>query len=196
MSFNPQHVEDQKERKMRALSIIGLLAIFTSTPTFADSIRWKPETLTPGDYTSIDQSQGGLIHHVFRGKTGRLYILESYRGAKPSGKPVFTTYLDKDGNYVRWVRQDGFELKFQPHDCTRTLGRCQYIQTGSDGKKEVRLRITEAIPSGLKFVEYGADGKRLFGGNVTLDDHGNAGNGRISGTQGKQRFRLVRHVYQ
>lgn len=109
---------------------------------------------------------------------------------------MFTTYLDKDGNQVRWVRLDGFELKFRPHDCTRTLGRCQYTQTSSDGKKEVRLRITEAASKGLKFAEYGSDGKRIFGGRIALDERGNAVNGSIDGNQGKQRFRLVDRVYQ
>ncbi|QUJ77189.1 hypothetical protein KDD17_03975 [Sulfitobacter albidus] len=175
---------------------LGFVISLISTSVSAESIRWKPETLKPGDYTSINQSQGGLIHHVFRGKVGRFYVLDSYRGSSPSGKPVFSTYMDKDGNQVRWVRQDGFELKFRPHDCKRTLGRCQYTQTGSDGKKEVRLRITEATRNGFKFSEYGSDGKRLFGGNITLDARGNAGNGRLDGYQGKQRFRLVKQAYQ
>lgn len=181
---------------MKIAFIAGISAALVSTAVAASDIRWKPETQTPGDYVSIDQSQNGLIHHVYGGKSGRYYVLKSYRGDSPSGKPVFTTYLDKDGNQVRWVRQDGFELKFRPHDCTRTLGRCQYTQTGSDGKKQVRLRITEATRKGFKFTEYNADGKRLFGGKITLDTHGNAGNGRIDGYAGKQRFRLVKSVYQ
>ncbi|ATG35786.1 hypothetical protein PhaeoP23_01644 [Phaeobacter piscinae] len=181
---------------MKVAIVFGVLVGFVSTAVFAEGIRWKPETLTPGDYISIDQSQGGLIHHVFSGKAGRSYIVESYRGSKPSGKPVFTTYLDKDGNQVRWVRPDGFELRFRPHDCTRTLGRCQYTQTGTDGKRETRLRLTEATRMGFKFSEYSSDGKRLFFGQITLDEHGNAGNGRLDGNQGKQRFRLVGKVYQ
>lgn len=181
---------------MKVATVFGLLVALASNAAFAEGIRWKPETLTPGDYTSIEQSQGGLIHHVFRGKAGRSYVIESFRGSSPSGSPVFTTYLDKDGNQVRWVRQDGFELKFRPHDCTRTLGRCQYTQTGSDGKKEIRLRITEATRKGLKFTEYGADGKPLFGGQIDLDERGNAGNGSLNGYQGKQRLRLVRKAYQ
>lgn len=181
---------------MKVAAILGFLVLHAAHAANANDIRWKPETLTPGDYTSIDQSQGGTIHHVFKGKEGRFFVMDSYRGASPSGSPVFTTYLDKDGNQVRWVRQDGFEIRFRPHDCTRTLGRCQYTQTGSDGKKEVRLRITEVTRKGLKFTEYGSDGKRLFGGQVTLDERGNAGNGTLDGYQGKQRFRLVKRVYQ
>lgn len=184
------------EVPMKIVVAFAFIISLISTSVFADSVRWKPETLKAGDYTSINQSQGGLIHHVFRGKVGRFYVLESYRGSSPSGKPVFTTYLDKDGNQVRWVRQDGFELKFRPHDCTRTLGRCQYTQIGSDGKKEVRLRITEAARNGFKFSEYGSDGKRLFGGKMTLDARGNAGDGTLNGYQGKQRFRLVKQAYQ
>lgn len=168
---------------MRGTITLGVLMVCVAAPAFADSIRWKPETLTPGEYTSIDQSQGGLIHHV-------------YRGPAPSGTPVFTTYLDKDGNQLRWVRQDGFELTFHPHDCTRSVGRCQYTQKGSDGRTEHRLRVTEVVRNGFRFTEYGADGQHLFGGRLTLDARGNAGNGRLDGTAGSQRFRLVRRVYQ
>ena len=181
---------------MKVAITLGFMASLISTSVFAESIRWKPETLQSGDYTSINQSKGGLIHHVFRGKVGRSYVLDSFRGSSPSGKPVFTTYLDKDGNQLRWVRNDGFELKFRRHDCTRTLGRCQYTQIGSDGKKETRLRITEATRNGFTFSEYGSDGKRLFGGKITLDERGNAGSGSLDGNQGKQRFRLVKQVYQ
>ncbi|CAN0590765.1 unnamed protein product, partial [Ectocarpus sp. 12 AP-2014] len=102
----------------------------------------------------------------------------------------------KDGNQVRWVRKDGFELKFIPHDCTRTLGRCQYTQVGSDKKKETRLRITTASGTGFKFDEHNASGQRLFGGKMELDARGNAGSGLITGNQGKQRFRLVGQAYQ
>lgn len=181
---------------MKVAPIAALVLAFAASTAFAEGIRWKPETLTPGDYTSIDQRQGGLIHHVYRGKVGRSYAIESYRGPAPSGTPVFTTYMDKDGNQVRWVRQDGFEVTFRPHDCTRTLGRCQYTLTESTGKKATRLRITEATRKGIKFTEYDSDGKRLFSGQVALDARGNAGSGSLDGTQGKQRFRLVESVYQ
>ena len=49
---------------------LGFMISLISTSVSAESIRWKPETLKSGDYTSINQSQGGLIHHVFRGKVG------------------------------------------------------------------------------------------------------------------------------
>lgn len=181
---------------MRAIVFLGFIFAAIATPLIAEDIRWKPETLKTGDYVSIDQGKVGLIHHVYRGKERGDYVLDSYRGASPSGKPVFSTYLDKDGNYVRWVRQDGFEIKFNPHDCTRTLGRCQYTQIDSDGKRVVRLRITTATRNGFKYVEYNSDGQRLFGGKMELDARGYAGNGTITGPQGKERFRLVKQSYQ
>lgn len=181
---------------MPKLGLLVIVVSLMSTAVNASDIRWKPEALKQGDYTSIDQGHNGLIHHMFRGKSGKYYLLESYRGEGPSGRPVFTTYLDGDGNQVRWVRQDGFELRFKPHDCTRTLGRCQYTQTDSNGKREVRLRITEVHSKGFKFNEYDQNGKRLFGGQVELDEKGNAGNGRLSGYQGNQRFRLLAKSYK
>lgn len=180
---------------MRSVYLV-LALVVTASQVAAEGIRWKPEMFANGDYVSIKQSKGGLIHHVFRGKEGRSYVIESYRGASPKGQPVFTTFLDKNGNQTRWRRQDGFQLTFKPHDCTRTLGRCQYTQTGSDGKKERRVRVTTSIPGGFRFDEYNAKGDHLFGGQFALDQRGNAGEGRISGQHGAQVFRLVRQVYQ
>ena len=180
---------------MRLLTVLVVLLI-TGTSANADNIRWKPETLKPGDYVSIDQSQGGIIHHVYRGKRGQQYLTESYRGSGPGDRFAFSTYHDQNGNYIRWVRSDGFEWRYEPHDCTRTLGRCQYKQTSSDGRTEFRLRITTATRDGFKFDEYGEDGKRLYGGSIELDERGVSGNGRLTGYQGTQRFRLIRRVYQ
>ncbi|MEM9755873.1 MAG: hypothetical protein AAF914_07770 [Pseudomonadota bacterium] len=174
----------------------AVLASFATTAAAQDDIRWMPETMTPGDFVTIDQSVGGLIHHVFSGSSGSEFVIHSFRGAAPGGTPVFTTYLDRDGNSTRWVRADGFEIVYEPHDCTRTLGRCQYTQISSDGSSEVRLRITEATDRGFTFDEYDANGQRIFGGWIELDDRGMAGDGRISGNDGRQRFRLVSTFYQ
>jgi hypothetical protein len=181
---------------MRTIAFLGFLLSALATPLIAADIRWKLETLKPGDYTSIDQSKAGLIHHVFRGKVGRYYVIDSYRGPSPSGTPVFSTYLDKDGNYAKWVRPDGTRVEFLPHDCTRTLGRCQYTIVESDGKREVRLRITAATRKGYKYDEYDSNGRRLFGGKSELDARGTAGNGKVDSNQGTQRYRLVKQFYQ
>ncbi|MEM7723664.1 MAG: hypothetical protein AAF376_15025 [Pseudomonadota bacterium] len=181
---------------MRFAMVIGLILSALAGSVHAQDIRWMPETMTPGDYVTIDQSDGGLIHHVYAGQVGGSYVLQSFRGSAPGGEPVFTTYLDRDGNYLRWVWNDGFEVVYTPHDCTRTLGRCQYAQVGSDGVREVRLRITQATRRGFEFQEYDVDGQRLFGGWIELDARGMAGDGRLDGLRGKQRFRLVRQRYQ
>lgn len=162
----------------------------------AQDIRWKFETMTPGDYVSIDQSNGGLIHHVFSGQSGGTYVIHSFRGRTPGGTPVFTTYADGDGNWLRFVDSEGNEWRYSPHDCTRTIGRCQYTQINPDGSREVRLRITEATRNGYSFQEYDASGQRLLSGRNELDERGTAGDGRLNGPMGEQRFRLVHHIYQ
>lgn len=177
------------------MSRVGLVmfALFAfASCASANEIRWKSELVKPGEYVTIDQSQDGRIHHVFRGKSGGKYVLDSYRGKKPQGKPEFTTYLDKDGNYLRWVRKDGFEIRYHPHDCTRTLGQCSYTEAHSDGTNNARTRITKATKRGFSFKEYDQSGKFLFGGQFDIDAHGWAGKGSIDGYRGKQRYRLVK----
>lgn len=181
---------------MRFTALISLLACAFAFPSHAQDIRWMPEAMTPGDYVTIDQSDGGLIHHVYSGQSSNEYVIQSFRGDAPGGVPVFTTYLDRDGNYRRWVSSDGFEVIYTPHDCTRTLGRCQYTESRSDGSREVRLRITEATRRGFEFQEYDVDGQPIFGGWIELDERGMGGDGRIDGVRGEQRFRLVRQVYR
>lgn len=173
----------------------SILCACASIATGQD-IRWKSERATPGDYVTIDQSQGGLIHHVFRGKTGNSYITDSNRGPEPKGTPVFTTYTDKDGNYLRWIRSDGYEIQYQPHDCTRTLGQCTYTEVYSDGTRKERTRITQATNNGFRYQEFDQDGQFMFGGKIKLDAWGWAGNGTIDGYKGKQRFRLIKRSYQ
>ncbi|GGX50276.1 hypothetical protein GCM10007385_18380 [Tateyamaria omphalii] len=175
---------------------LTIMLFCIGTSAYAQDIRWKLETFKSGDYVSIDQSQNGLIHHVFRGKVGPSFVLESFSGPAPQGTPVFTTYLDRDGNHVRWVRKDGFEVAYTPHDCSRTQGRCQYTSIDTEGKREVRLRITKPTRKGFAFDEYDADGKRLSGGRFALDGRGTAGNGTITGNRGTNRYRLIRQVYQ
>ncbi|MEO0677490.1 MAG: hypothetical protein AAFZ02_08030 [Pseudomonadota bacterium] len=151
--------------------------------------------MSPGDVVAIDQSSGGRINHIYRGVRRGAHVLESVRGDAVNGPVTFTTFMDGDGNQLRWLRSDGFEIRYEPHDCTRTLGRCQYRQTNSNGQSEVRLRITEATSGGMSFDEYNAAGQRLFGGQLDLDERGMAGSGRIDGTQGTQTFRLLGKSY-
>ncbi|WP_209079553.1 hypothetical protein [Shimia sp. R9_3] len=170
-----------------------LLVAFSlmATSASAQDIRWKSEKATPGDYVSVEQSKGGLIHHVYAGRKGKDFVLKSYRGAQPAGEPVFVTYLDKDGNYRKWVRADGFEIKYRPHDCTRTLGQCTYKEVHSDGRRKKRTRVTEATKNGLAFKEYDESGAFLFGGRIALDAWGWRGDGTVDGNRGKQKFRLA-----
>ena len=177
-------------------SIFAICLWAISGPLLAQDIRWQPETFTPGDFVTIDQTPGGLIHHVFAGRSGNGYLVQSFRGARPGENLVFSTYLDANGNYLRWVRPDGVEIRYVPHDCTRELGRCQYTEIHSDGTQQVRLRITEATRNGLRFDEYNQAGEHIFSGQFDLDARGNGGSGRVRGDRGVTQHRLVQSVYQ
>lgn len=168
----------------------------SATGVSAQDIRWKPEQLKSGDYVSILQKPGGLIHHVFAGKVRSEYLIESYRGKSPVGEPDFVTYLDKDGNYLKWQRADGFEVQYAPHDCTRVIGECCYTQTDSNGNTEQRTRVTLATRRGFKFTEFGSDGKELFGGKIGLIENGFAGTGFVKGPQGKTSYTLKARYFQ
>lgn len=150
-----------------------------------------------GDVITIDQGKNGLISHVFAGKFGRLFALDSYRGRVADSKPIFRRLLDRNGNYVKWVRADGYEVRYEPHDCKRTLGKCIYTKIQPDGVREVRQRITKPTKRGFSFNEYDQNGNRLFGGKFELDQRGVAGDGKITGVQGfLRRYRLIDRSYK
>lgn len=174
---------------------VGVL-LGTSAQLSAQDIRWKPETLKKGDFVVIDQGAGKQVAHVFRGKKGRGYLLETYDTSRPKSEAPFRTVLDRNGNYLDWTRPDGYKLKFRPHDCTRTLGQCHYTQVFPDGRKEGRTRITKATNAGLEFKEYDAKGKFFLSGTFALDARGNAGTGWVKGLDRKVVHKLVRSVYQ
>ncbi|KMW58628.1 hypothetical protein AIOL_003606 [Candidatus Rhodobacter oscarellae] len=180
---------------MRPIALI-IAVLLAAVPAHALDIRWRSELAKPGDFVTIDLSQDGRIHHVYRGKSRGAFIVDSYRGNKPSGRPIFTSYLDAQGNFLRWVNAEGFQIRYRPHDCTRTIGKCQYTELHSDGLRERRVRVTKATRNGFSFKEYDGRGKFMFGGTIKIDERGFARDGFIKGEGVNQRFRLVKRRYQ
>lgn len=176
-----------------ALIVLGLVF---ALPAAAQDIRWKPEAATVGDYVTIDQSINGRINHVYRGKIGKAYVIESYKGKKTSGPPAFTTYLDRDGNYLKFVAADGSTFKYLPHDCKRVLGVCKYTEVRPDGAREKLTHIAKAIDGGFAYQILDEAGNVIFDGKTMLDDRGNAGNGYVRGGEITQKYRLVKTFYQ
>ena len=181
---------------MKFLFLLILATLATACTVPEGDIRWKPELLNTGDYVTIDQSRSGRIHHVYSGQEGSNFIITSYRGASPTGTPAFTTLLDRNGNYIRWARSDGYEVRYRPHDCTRTLGKCRYTEIRPNDDHIKWTRTTIVTPTGFKFTEIDQSGARQVSGEITLDEYGIAGSGFVDGHFGAQTFTLVSQHYQ
>ncbi|PRY80337.1 hypothetical protein CLV80_101189 [Yoonia maritima] len=177
--------------KLKILAPLILTSTIAACAVPVGDIRWKPELLSPGDYVSVDQSRSGLIHHMYKGRQGNDYLIESYRGPSPTGTPAFTTRLDGNGNYLSWQRSDGYEVRYQPHDCTRTLGKCRYTEIRPNDERIRWTRITTATDTGFKYVETDRNGERRVSGEIAIDERGIAGSGQVSGHFGAQTFTLV-----
>lgn len=188
---------------MRQISTVKamLLAVFSTLalPANAQDISWKLPSMKPGDYVSVRQVEKGnrrTQHHLLRGKSGRTFIIDTYEGKKPQGKPISTTTVDKDGNYLSWQNQHGYSIKYKPHDCTRTLGRCTYTQVDSNNEKLKRLRVTTLVEGGFTYVEYDEDGNWVVKGKTELDHLGSGGDGFVQNVEGrKAKFRLLGSSY-
>ncbi|WP_162617560.1 hypothetical protein [Yoonia maritima] len=177
--------------KLKTLAPLILTTAITACTVPVGDIRWKPELLSPGDYVSVHQSRSGLIHHMYNGRQGKDYLVESYRGQSPTGTPAFTTRLDGNGNYLSWQRSDGYEVRYQPHDCTRTLGKCRYTEIRPNEERIRWTRITTATNIGFKYVETDTNGERRVTGEIAIDERGFAGSGQVSGHFGAQTFTLI-----
>ena len=184
-----------REMKLPLLvTCLAALSACAAQPT--GDIRWKPELLNAGDYVSVSQSRDGLIHHMFVGSDRGNYVVQSYRGASPEGEPAFTTVLDRDGNYLLWEDQDGYQVRYEPHDCTRTLGTCRYTEIRPNNLRVRWTRVTTATEVGFKYVETDRNGGRKVTGEIALDARGVAGDGTVNGYFGGQNFTVVNRSYE
>lgn len=181
---------------MRLLPFGFVLCGLLAGPACAQDIRWKPELAKPGDYVVIDQGGNGKYAHVFRGKVGKYYVIESYKGGKISGKSAFKTSLDRDGNYVKFVYADGATYRYQPHDCRRVVGTCSFTEISPDGTRRKQTHVAKATAEGFEFQIYDETGKLTDKGKMALDDRGNAGNGVIYGEGSKYTYKLVSSHFQ
>lgn len=168
--------------KIASASVAALL--FSLTTVQAQAIRWKPEMLMPGDFVVLEQSQGPLLHHVFRGRSGNTFILETFHGPNANGQPNTITYLDRNGNRLRVVGSDGSSVTYDPHDCARTLGQCRFTKTDADGMTKEHLRRTQQRKHGFSFTLYDAGTALLQEGAFNLSSRGFAVNGWIKDTAG------------
>lgn len=176
--------------------LIAAFGIVLATSVSAEEIRWKPETEKPGDYVVINQTQAGRVTHVFMGKVGNAYVIESYKGKVKPGERDFTTYLDQDGNYLKFVYPDGSMYKYQPHDCKRVLGTCRYTEIAPDGTRQKLTHVARAIRGGFEFQVLHEDGEVKLEGQVMLDEHGNAGDGFTRGGSRVEKYKFVKSYFQ
>ncbi|MCT4557709.1 MAG: hypothetical protein N4A61_06575 [Pelagimonas sp.] len=146
-------------------TMITLALIAMGNLASAD-VAWNVGALKLGSVIIMKDRTGASTHikrennqfDVFAGAVSQVNFVGGY-GVNSNGDLVSTTAVD--GAITRYV----------PHNCGRTLGRCEYQVHHPGGLIETRTRVTEQTRKGLRYKEYGVDGL-MTEGLATLDETG------------------------
>ena len=74
----------------------------------------------------------------YLGQDGDLYRFAKHIGGEADDPATSTFWLDRKGQTVRVIEDDGEILRFEPHDCSRTRGECHYAFHSELGSQTFR----------------------------------------------------------
>jgi hypothetical protein len=147
---------------------------FLLTPLVAQAetvgIDWS--TLRVGQYQKLRTNEGAQLISQYMGPRGGLYLFEVTYGLAPNDIPNERIYLDQDGQFVKSVFVSGETKRFDPSDCSRTLGTCTFTLQMQDGKTYAYTQTTKRTAKGLKFTRRDANGRLVMRGVMELRDNG------------------------
>lgn len=89
--------------------------------------------------------QGQISEDRYLGRDGKAFITERINSAHPTLAARMRLYRDKHGNFLSLEYTTGVSATYVPHNCVRTLGRCDYLVKNSHGPDAQRARITTLI---------------------------------------------------
>lgn len=120
----------------RLLSCLALLLFGLSIPAqaVAQDISANMAALKKGQTLVYRSSERGLYTQLFVGKKNGLYVFHVLHGDSASGTPFGKFLADEKGQTVERHDEQGNTERFEPHDCRRTVGKCDFLYTNKSGK--------------------------------------------------------------
>ncbi|WP_299921760.1 hypothetical protein [uncultured Pelagimonas sp.] len=176
-------------RKLIIALAFSLSATFTASVATAD-ITWRAGDMGVGS-VMVMKDRTGAMTHVKRASLGGRHVFDLFAGQGKGAEFLGSYKVNDRGEVTETVAIDGAVTTYAPHRCNRSLGKCQFTVTHSDGYVETRTRVTEATRGGLRYWEYGADGL-MAEGAMQLDQLGAAKSGWKKGrSKRKTRTRRI-----
>lgn len=187
---------------MRRLALVSVMftAALLGQPAQAQDITQHLDQIGAGSYL-VFNSGGRNFTQVFRGQSGKAYVIDLVEGPDPNGQRLSREYRDALGQLIRVDFSNGMSMRFAPHNCQRTLGACEFVQTGSNGATR-QGRLVTAVGDGYSyelsvFPSPGQDPVLVESGHLGLDDRGTVVSGQIAVQVGSvQQITLVQAVYR
>ena len=186
--------------RRKALVSLVLVAAILGRPAQAQDITQHLDQIGAGSYL-VFESGGRNFTQVFRGLSGQTYVIDLVEGRDPNGQRLSREYRNGLGQLIRVDFSNGMSMRFAPHNCQRTLGACEFVQTGSDGDTR-QGRVVTAVGDGYSyelsiFSSSGQDPVLVESGHLGLDDRGTVVSGKITAQDGStQQITLVQAVYR
>lgn len=133
---------------MKKFGIFALSLTLLSTPALAQDISVKMAQIPAGSWLLSKAGKHTTIQ-VFRGKQGRSYVVDFVQGKDPNAPRSARDLRDEEGNVLKRTNANGEVTTYRPHNCQRTIGRCEFVQkTGNKTAKMVRVNT----PKGKGFT--------------------------------------------
>lgn len=166
----------------------------------AQDINQRIADIGAGSYIVYQAGSHSFVQ-VYRGASGPFWVVDVVDGTDPNGSRLSREFRDARGQLVRVDYASGLSLRFNPHNCQRSVGACLFIQTGPDGDSQ-HGRLTTATADGYTyessvFDRPGGNPVLAETGRIVLDAFGSNAAGQITAQDGTvTQVRLVQAVYR
>jgi hypothetical protein len=161
---------------------IGLIDAPAQAQETSPDIAQHMERIGAGSYVILSAG-ARTFTQVFRGPSGRYWVIDVIEGRDPNGTRTSREYRDSLGQMVRVENADGSIYSFAPNNCQHTMGTCQFIQTGPDGETPM-VKQTLATPEGYSYQTFlfNGDGSPILADTATImvDAMGSPMTGKIT----------------
>jgi hypothetical protein len=184
---------------LKSTVIASLISCVMSVAS-AQDISIKMDQIVAGSYLMMEQN-GSRLFHVFRGAGQGGYVVDIVMDSDPNAPRQSRWTRTKDGNATQIEITDGNTVRFEPHNCQRVVGQCQFTAIGPDYRTTV-IRINTLTSNGFDYKVYSisADGEpTLFNeGRATgLDAMGNYTRATSESVEsGSSTYRVLQAIYR
>ncbi len=151
------------------IPLVTVSILLSATIANAYDLSGKPV----GDVTRW-RAENGNTQLVFLGKEGRYYKLAFTRD-NSRGQPGTAVIWSRKDSQTTKIVYDNRWVKYTPHDCQLTLGRCRYTERRSDGRSRKVIQLASMSNGTISYELYHtkvSPDNLIEKGTFTVDQYG------------------------